>query len=360
MDETGSPADNQTGELPLEKSQPRKTMRLAGLLLIVLAVLLGWYLLVGFLGWQSGQSAMVEEREAELAAQIVRQTDLARENIGQGSYNLALRRLDYVLDIDPQNSEALGLREQAQIALDSLYTPQPTTAVTATPTPLPEPSPTPGLISNPETELQRIRRLTANQNWEDALPALITFQRQFPDVDRQDTDALLYDAYVNYGLSLLEGERVELGLYYLDQAAQLGDLSQEVLDYRLWAELYLQGIAFYDVNWDVATYYFRELCLSAPFYQSACARLQESLENFADQYAVALDWCPAQELYQEALSHGRSQPLVEKLNDAAEACLLATPTPLAPITGTLPISGTEPVLGSPFVIPPTATTESSN
>ena len=360
MDDTVSPANNLADEQPPEKPQPRKTMRLAGLLLIVLAVLLGWYLLVGFLGWQSGQSAMLEEREAELAAQIVRQTELARENMEQGSYNLAMRRLDYVLELDPENGEALSLREQAQIALDGLNTPQPTTAVTATPTPLPEPSPTPGLISDPETELQRIRRLIANQNWEDALPALVAFQRQFPDLDRQDTDALLYDAYVNYGLSLLEGERVELGLYYLDQAAQLGDLTQEVLDYRLWAELYLQGIAFYNVNWDVAAFYFRELCLSAPFYQSACQRLQESLEGFADQYAVALDWCPARELYQEALSHGRSQPLVEKLNNAAEACLLATPTPLAPITDTLPISGTEPIFGAPFVIPATPTSVSDN
>lgn len=360
MDDTVSPVNNQADEQPPEKPQSRKTMRLAGLLLIVLAVLLGWYLLVGFLGWQSGQSAMIEEREAELAAQIVRQTELARENIDQGSYNLAIRRLDYVLGLDSENGEALGLRGQAQAALDNLNTPQPSTAVTATPTPMPEPSPTPGLISNPETELQRIRRLVANQDWEKVLPALVAFQRQFPDIERRETDTLLYEAYVEYGLSLLEGERVELGLYYLDQAALLGDLSQEVLDYRLWAELYLQGIAFYNVNWDVATYYFRELCLSAPFYQSACQRLQESLASFADQYAVALDWCPAQELYQEALVHGRSQSLVEKLNDAAEACLLATPTPLAPITDTLPITGTEPISGAPFFIPTPPTAESDN
>lgn len=360
MDNTVSPATNQTDEQPPEKPQPRKTVRLVGLLLIVVAVLLGWYLLVGYLGWQSGQTAMVEKREAELTAQVQRQTALARENIEQGSYNLALRRLEYVMGLDPGNVEALDLQRQAQAALNSLTTQQPEAAVTTTPTPLPEPSPTPGLISDPETELQRIRRLIDNQNWEDALPALVTFQRQFPDVDRQVTDALLYESYVNYGLLLLEGERVELGIYYLDQAAQLGDLSQEVLDYRLWAELYLQGIAFYNVKWDVAIYYFRELCLSAPFYQSACQRLQESLESFADQYAVALDWCPAQELYQEALVHGRSQPLVEKLNNAAEACLLATPTPLAPITDTLPISGTEPLPDAPFVIQATPTTLNDN
>lgn len=360
MDERVSPVNGQVEEQTPEAQRPRRTLRLVGVLLIFVAVLLGWYLLVGYLGWQSGQSAMVEEREVELSAQIQRQTELARENIGQGSYNLALRRLDYVLGLDPENSEALDLRTQAQQALDSLSTPQPTTAVTSTPTAQPEPTVTPGSISDPETELQRIRRMVSNENWEDALPALLAFQHQFPNEERPATDDLLYNVYVNYGLSLLEGEKVELGLYYLDQAAELGDLSQEVQDYQLWAELYLQGIAFYNVNWDVATYYFRELCLAAPFYQSACDLLQESLENFADQYAVAEDWCPAQELYQEALSHGRSAPLLDKLNNAAEVCALATPTPLAPITGTLPITDTEPLPGSPFVIPATPTTLSDN
>lgn len=355
MRDTVSSADNQADNQPETNAPPRKTIRLLGLVLIIIAVLLGWYLLVGYLGWQSGQSAMVEERAAELDAQIQRQTALARENITQGSYNLALRRLEYVLEIDPGNSEALSLQEQAQNALATINTPQPTTEAPATATPLPEPTATPGRISDPETELQRIRRLVDNRDWQAALPALIAFQRQFPEFERLESDQLLYDTYIESGLLLLEGEQVELGLYYLDQAAQLGDLPQEVLDYELWAELYLQGIAFYNVNWDVATYYFRELCLSAPFYQSACELLQESLENFADQYVVTMDYCPAQDLYQEALSHGRSQPLVEKLNDAAEACLQATPTPSAPITDTLPITGTDELPGAPFVMPATPT-----
>ena len=73
MSDTVSSANNQ----PETNVPPRKTARLLGLILIIIAVLLGWYLLVGYLGWQSGQSAMVEEREAEMTAQIERQTALA-------------------------------------------------------------------------------------------------------------------------------------------------------------------------------------------------------------------------------------------------------------------------------------------
>lgn len=348
MSDVVSPADSQSNDPPEQHAAPRsrKMLRGLGLLLIAVSVLLGWYLLVVYLGWQSGQSTLVNEQAAEEAALLARQVTLAQENIEQGSYNLALRRLEYVLERDPTNQQAIELQAQAQSRLDAFNTPQ--TAVTNTPTPRPLPTATRGIVNDPQLELQRIRRLAASGSWEEAVSALVAFQRQFPAFERQETNRLLYDAYVNRGLALLEGEQVELGLYYLDQAEKLGDLSQEVLDYRGWAELYLQGIAFYRVNWEVATYYFRELCLSAPFYQSACDRFYESLINYADLYAGALDWCPAQALYQEALQHGRSQALIEKINQAAEACLLATPTPKAPITGTLPLTGTGLLSDSPF------------
>ncbi len=205
--------------------------------------------------------------------------------------------------------------------------------------------------------------MALSQDWETVALAVIAFQRQFPSYERQDSDQLLYDAYVNLGLAFLEGEQVELGLYYLEQAEKLGDLSQELLDYRLWAELYTQGIAFYGVNWDVTAYYFRELCLSAPFYQMSCERLTEALIQYADQYAAAMDWCPAQALYQEAMGYGRTQALVEKINQAGEACLLATPTPSGIITGTLPITNTELSSGSSLLLltpTPLATRDSLN
>ena len=355
MSDVASQIDNQPNETSQPPTRARKLMRALGLLLIGLSVLSAWYLLVGYLGWQSGQTALTEMREVEMTAQLARQITLARENIGQGSYNLALRRLDYVLEHDPGSQEALDLQAQALAELALLNTPQPELALTASPTPLPLPSATPGLISDPQAELQRIRRLIANGDWPAALPALVTFQWQFPSYERQETDQLLYDVYINLGLDLLEGEDVELGLFYLERAESLGNLSQEVLDYRLWAELYLQGIAFYGVNWEVTTYYFRELCLSAPFYQLACERLQESLVNLGDQYGAALDWCPAQALYQEALQYDRTQALVEELSQAQAACLLATPTPLAPITDTLPVTGTEPLPDALFdLLTPTA------
>ncbi|MFQ5420854.1 MAG: hypothetical protein ACE5FD_12085 [Anaerolineae bacterium] len=345
MNETLPPVEGAATETVSPRSLPRRVMRMLGFGLIVTAVLLAWYLAVLYMGWQSGQDLLSQRREEEMQNQVARQVTLAQENVAEGSYTLALRRLDWVLERSPNQPEAVQLQEQAQAALNQLLTPQ-TTILAATPqaeTPTPLPMPTAGPIENPLSEWQRIRRLAVNKAWADVVPALVAFQRQFPSYERADTDALLYEAYIELGLQLLEGEQVEVGLFYLEQAESLGDLSQEVLDYQVWGELYLQGLAFYDVNWAAATFYFRDLCLAAPFYQSSCDRLHEALAAYGDQFASAQDWCPAQEMYAEALTHGRTQSLIEKNNEAREFCLLATPTPLPTATFTAPITDTQTI-----------------
>jgi hypothetical protein len=337
--------------------RPRRLMRGLGILLLVLAGLLTWYLVIFYLGWQSGQTALEEKRANELVAQVDRQVSLAQENVDQGSYALALRRIEWILERAPDHTQALALRRQAEAGLAAILTPQTPERVNPTSTPVPLPSPTVTLapIEDPDGELQRIDLLVAGETWEEALPALIAFQWQFPDKNRKETDRMLYEAYIGLGLELVQGEQVELGLSYLEQAEKLGDLPQSVTDYRIWAELYLQGIAFYNVNWGATAYYFRDLCLAAPFYQSSCDRLHESLIAFGDQYVSSLDWCPALSLYEEAAQHERTQSLTEKLSQAREGCSLATPTPADLSPDSVPITGTQPLSDTRFSRPIEAT-----
>lgn len=323
-----------------DANRARPLKRALGLFLVLFAGLAALYLLVGYFAWQRGETLRVEIEATRQVEQVDRQLRLARTNIEQGSYNLALRRLEWILIQSPNNATAENLRTAALAALNLTLTPD--AQATVPPTPVAEPSPTPGRIADAAGELQRLRRLAARREWQPLLDGVLTFQRQFPDYERLDTDRLLYAAYVNLGLVYVDSEQVELGLYYLAQAEKLGDLPQEALDYRTWAQLYLQGIAFYGANWAAASGYFRDLCLAAPFYQSSCQRLAEALVQYADQLAVAQDWCPAEALYREALRQGRSATLQEKLTAAQEGCALATPTP-APITDTVPITSTLPL-----------------
>jgi len=278
-----------------------------------------------------------EQAQTQHTEQISRQIELAQQDLNKGSLNLAQRRLEWVLEQEPDNATAVALQQQAQVGQEATRTrptstPEPTEAPNETAVGTPPPDALPAL--------QRLRALAEEEQWEELLPALLTFQQQQPGYEREETDQLLYDTYVNLGLAYLETEKVELGLNYLSQAETLGNLPQEALDYRYWANLHLQGMSYYGVNWSVAASNFRDLCLVAPFYQNSCGRLQESLINYGDQMAFAQEWCPAEVAYQEAFQQGRTEILGNKLAQAREGCFSATPTPSAILTGTVPFTGT--------------------
>lgn len=321
--------------------------RLLGLVLILLAAIVAVYLVVAYVGWQQGEAIRVETVETARSQQMERQVELAREDIGTASYNLALARLEWVLERDPENADARALQRQAAAALRTASAPEarPTPTVAVEPTPLPAVEGD-GVTNADTAELERLQRLGRQEQWEEVIAGTQAFQRQLPAYERSETDRLLYTAYLNRGLELVRGEQVEAGIYYFSQAEKLGDLPQEALDYWLWAELYLQGIAYYGVNWGVAVSFFRDLCLAAPFFQGACEKLYDSLIAYGDQYAAGGEWCPAAELYREARQYGNNQALGTKLSAATEGCAAATPTPEV-ISDTLTITDTLPLESPP-------------
>jgi hypothetical protein len=330
MDEQDKEQDNQA-----EVSGGWSASRILGILLLLTAVVVALYLVVGYLGWQSGQALRSEQEQTQKAQQLERQIGLAQEDIKNGGYDLALHRLDWVLERDPDNHEANALREQAQAAMKTALTPLSPPTVTT----IPDPTAVIGEDANPEEELARLQQLFDREQWSTLLPAVQAFQREFPNFERQQSDRFLYEALLNEGLQQIQGSQIEQGILNLSQAERLGDLPQEALDYRFWANIYLEGIAYYGVNWAVSTSVFRELCLSAPFYQNACDKLFGSLVNYGNQYYFSQEYCPAIDLFREARQYGSEATLSERLTKAVEGCASATPTPVA-ITGTLPVTGT--------------------
>ncbi len=315
--------------------------RVFAIILIALGLVLGVYTLVAYLGWQSGQRQRLAQVEQEQSAEIARQIELARADINQNSAGLALRRLEWVLQQQPEHPEARSLKALAEQLLNQ----------DATPTPFVIPSPAADVTATPASEedaeaaeaLGQVEALISAEDWAGAIPALIAFQRDFPEYERRKSDELLFNALVTHGTELLYTESAELGLSYLRQAATLGSLPQEALDQQQWAVLYLSGISFYSVNWEVAIFYFRELCLSAPFFHDACSRLEQALVSYADGYLNIQEFCPAEPLLQEAYGLSGAQAIADKLGTARTGCAGATPVPAAPLTGTVPITGTLPL-----------------
>ncbi|MCA9986668.1 MAG: hypothetical protein KDE59_20305 [Anaerolineales bacterium] len=328
---------------PVPGQRRRKIYRILGVFFLTLAFLLAFYGTIAGVAWRDGEAQRSDALQTELADQLQTQLSLAESDIGNGNFQLALRRLEWVLQRQPSNELALNLQAEAEESLRQRLEPSP--APTAIP-PTTLPTITPVATFDPTPDYNALAELMADEAWAEALAAIVAFQTTNPSFERRQTDIWLYEAHIAYGLELLQTEAIELGLFHLDQAEELGDLPLEVQDQRGWAELYLTGLAFYGVDWSAALYYFRQLCLAAPFYQNSCDRFQTALITYADQYVAAQDFCPAVPLYREALDYGSTTLLREKLNTAVTGCAEATPTPEpAPITDTVPISGTVPTQG---------------
>ena len=95
MDEQDTELDNET-----KVAGRRSASRILGILLLLTAVVVALYLLVGYLGWQSGQALRSEQEQTQQEQLLTRQLILAQEDIKSGGFNLAVHRLDWVLEQD--------------------------------------------------------------------------------------------------------------------------------------------------------------------------------------------------------------------------------------------------------------------
>ncbi len=320
-----------------------RTLRILGIVLIVAALLIGMYAIVAYVALERGRTLRTERLQEEQAAELANQLARAREDIGEGNYLLASRRLEWILAQDSDYPEARAMLDDTQEALTGTRGPSEPSDSEATPTPRVTPLAAGAGEEAAAAELERLDELVASEAWEEAITSLISFQHNYPEYERRETDELLYESYIAQGVELLYEDQVELGLYYLEQAQRLGDLPQDVRDQQEWAELYLAGMGYFGVNWEVSLFYFRDLCLAAPFFHDACGKLYEALVAYGDQYAAQQEWCPAEGLYNEAYGHNESDALLTKLQNARQGCQDATPTPSAPISGTAPVTGTTPL-----------------
>ncbi len=334
-------------DLPEEDGQPKSNknwafrqrfFRILGIVFIVMAVLLGVYGFTTFFALERGQEIKSESAQQAFEDELEKQINSAEEDIEAGNYPLAAKRLEWILQRDPDHSKALSLLQITQENVQSIAPPTPFPTVTKSD--VGEQSP---VVDDVLVEtFSNMEQLIGEQDWQSAVSFITSFQSQNPDYRRRETDAMLYNAYLNLGQELVMGDQVELGIFYFSRAEKLGDLPAEAEDQRVWAELYLLGISYYGVDWEISISYFRGLCAAAPFYQNACTKLHDALIFYGDQWAVALDWCPAEEIYAEAYRIDNDTAVSEKLNSARSQCLEATPTPEAPISGTISLEGSLP------------------
>ena len=102
---------------------------------------------------------------------------------------------------------------------------------------------------------------------------------------------MLFVALRNRGIDkIAQLHDLEGGNYDLTLAERFGPLDSEARNWRDWADLYIRGASFWDVDWGQAIYYFSQLASAAPNLSdlsgwTASSRYMDALLGYGDWFA---------------------------------------------------------------------------
>ena len=275
----------------------------------------------GYLGMQAGQQARLERRAA-LADEHYRQ-GLAR--LDAGEYELAIAEFEYALQLVPDHPLAKqGLAEaRARLATRPTPTSQATEEVARE------------LFTQAKTAYEQ-------EDWPTAARLLNQLRAFDPEYEPEAVEEMLFTSLYRAGMASLAGDSLEEGIFYLDQARQIRPLDADALRELELARRYLKALGYWGVDWETCIQQLEALYALAPNYRDVFQRLYQARVAYGDLWAGQGEMCPAADQYTQALRLMNSDALVAKRDEAAQVCAVATPTPIAPVTGTLPGAVTVP------------------
>jgi|GEM_PF-733835 len=282
-----------------------------------------------FAGYQSGIQQRDNVQATQIADEIQHQYELGLQDVEARRYDIARQRFEYVIRNDPNYP---GVIEQLALVLLELNT-----VATLTPVPTPMATETPDTRNAEELFMQAQMHLFDKQ-WEQAIRTLLNLRKEDPEFHAVKVDGMLYVALRNLGVQkILHDADLEGGTYDLALAEAFGPIDIEARNYTTWANLYVTGASFWDLNWREAVFYFGQLSQIAPNLRdatniTATERFRLATLNYAEFLITNGEWCLAQEQFQILLALG-SNPAVEPTATwAAEQCEQSlqepeTPTP---------------------------------
>lgn len=311
-----------------QQEKPRLNLRFTPnlwkqLLVILLAVVffIGVMAAAAYLGLYYG------ERDRQVARQTVVEEHYTAglEALNEGRFERAIAEFQYVLQLDPQHALAeQGLTEAR-------------TRLAAKPTPTLE-----AVISLAEQLLDQARASFDATDWVATARTLTQLRALDPDYEPEAVEEMLFTSLYNAGIAFLEEEALEVGISYLDQAIALRPLDADAVNQRNLAARYLDALNYWGVDWELCIDHFEALYATNPGYKDVTQRVYRAYLAYADYLAAQGEMCPAEMQYAQALRMYADPTIDQKRADAAQICLIATPTPLE---GTTPHLTPQPIPG---------------
>jgi tetratricopeptide (TPR) repeat protein len=323
--------------------------------------------LASFRQWPPDQRELSPEIQLELQVQF----ELAQTDVQAKRYEAARSRLEWIIEWNP------GFPGVTDLLADTLYqmgiTASPTLAPTSTPVPA---TPTPDLRGI-EILFSDSQQALLGGNWSVAIETLLTLRKRDPAYKAVQVDDMLYVAYRYRGMDKIKGSGktdptitvvdLEGGMYDFTLAEGYGPLDTDAMKYRRWAQWYINGASFWNVDWERAVEYFAMVANEAPYMLDvnnwpAIERYRFALIKYGEQLAAKGDCAGASEQYQKALDLGPNPALEPTATAVASKCGSSEPrdttaTPVGEITPAA--TSTSPSEPSPTSPPVPATAEST-
>ena len=312
---------------PLKKKRRWGRRILLGLLIFILVVGIG-----GGLGYGIAIRDRIHQEQAAISTEVYNQFLLGIVNMERGEYEIARQRFEYILELNPNHTEAASMLTEALLHLGESST---------VPTPRPSATLAPTADSRGQADIFNSALAYRDaEDWNSLINTLDTLRTTDPNYKPVEVDGLYYIAYRNRGIHRIAAEsNLEGGIFDITRAEAFGPLDVEANNYRKWAEDYLTGVSFWGVDWAQVLTYFNQLALSAPYLSDSS--LLTSLDRQAtaqsqlySQYLTTAQYrmnqgkyCEAYDLYNEAsLYIVFDQNTQQNFEFARDKCLGIPPT----------------------------------
>jgi Tol biopolymer transport system component len=256
----------------------------------------------------------LQDREGNRQAEADKYYQEGLTNFATGKLELARADFEYVLRLEPSYPGASEQLSQVQARL------------TVQPTPT-----SPSMTKAIDQLFQTGQDAYDKKDWANAVEALSQVRSIDPTYEKDKVAQMIYTAALTYGQAMLQADRLEEGVAYLDQAAYVKPLPAEAALASQYAKMYLTARGYWNANWGKAIERFKELYAIAPNYKDVFTRLVEAYINYGDESVSASDYCTAQQQYEAALQLRPDSSLQTRLDSAKQNCLVATP---GAVTGT--------------------------
>jgi tetratricopeptide (TPR) repeat protein len=337
-------------DIPEEPAETPRARR-RWILWAILGVLLLALIAAGsaYAGYNSAIDQRTQYQSTLVAGEASNQYVLAQQDIALGNYDRARQRLEYIIQIDPNFP---NVSDQLAFVLTQQR-------ITASPTLAPSPTltPTPDYRGRDDLFTQA-QALLVGRDWTGTIDTLLLLRKNYPDYMPVKVDGMLYVALRNRGIDKIATQHdLEGGNYDLTLAERFGPLDAEARNWRDWADQYIRGASFWDVDWAQAVYYFSMLADAAPNLSdssgwTASSRYLDALLGYGDWFALQGQWCDAQQQYDTYMSMLANPQVEPTAVYAADKCTQASapppPPPPSPTTDTPTPTATEEPAATPY------------